>query len=609
MGLLGRGGGKEVEVARAVARLVADTRDFDRKMTDAQKETRQAASGIDKELTKASGSAKKHYSVMGGLMRKGALLGASALTVFAVGAKQSIDAASNLGEQVNKTTVVFGKSAPMIQNWAKTTAGALGISNRAALEAAGVYGNMLKPLGIAEGKAAVMSKRMVTLAADMASFNNASPEDVLDALRSGLSGESEPLRKFGVFLSDARMKQEALNLGIYKGKGALTAAQKAQATYSLILKDTKDAQGDFANTSKSAANAQRIQAAQVEDLKAKLGTGLLPAYQALLQVGLKVIGFFADHTELTKKVVLGVVAVSGVLVAMAGFIKTVAIVTETWATAQKILNAVMKANPIILVITLLVALGVALVIAYKKSETFRNIVHAALDAVLGIAKRVGAFFTTDIPAAWDRMRGAASTAFGAVKRIASRAWDAIKRGWEILKTVLSYSPLGLIIRHFGTIRRAGRKAFDALVSPIKTVIRWLKRVVTWADRAIDKIKDVKPKIPGVGKNDSRFGLPDVSWLSRGGIVPQLPGTQRGRDGVAAMLAPREMVLTESHQQNLLRMLSGGARPLASSRGSAAPQVVHHHQHLTIEYKPTWPVKPPLASEFADVAFAARGVRM
>jgi hypothetical protein len=77
----------------------------------------------------------------------------------------------------------------------------------------------------------------------MASFNNADPSETLDALRAGLAGETEPLRRFGVSLSDARLKQEAMNMGIYKGKGPLTPTRKAQATYALILKDTKDAAG------------------------------------------------------------------------------------------------------------------------------------------------------------------------------------------------------------------------------------------------------------------------------------------------------------------------------------------------------------------------------
>ena len=267
---------------------------------------------------------------------KGALVAGTALSALAVtvGVK-SVQAASNLGEQINKVGVVFGKSSESIKKWATTTASSIGISNRAALEAAGTFGNMLVPMGFARQDAAKMSKRMVQLAADLASFNNASPEETLDALRAGLAGETEPLRRFGVFLSADRIKAEALGKGIVKTtkdltkiklvtiavdeaqqdvvkstkkygaqsketqkaiakaeyqqdqltkalKGTvptLTAQQKAQATYSILLKDTSDAQGDFGRTSSSLPNLMRSIRASVEDLSAAFGEGLLPVVQ------------------------------------------------------------------------------------------------------------------------------------------------------------------------------------------------------------------------------------------------------------------------------------------------------------------------------------------
>jgi hypothetical protein len=215
---------------------------------------------------------------------------AAAALAVSVGVK-AVGAASALGEQINKTSVVFGKNSKALQAWATSTATNIGISNQAALEAMGTFGNMLVPMGFARKDAAKMSKRFVTLAADMASFNDAEPSEVLDALRAGLAGETEPLRRFGVFLADARLKQEALNMGIYKGKGPLDALAKAQATYAVILKDTKDAQGDYNRTAGSWPNLLRAIRAQVEDLKAALGKGLLPVVQ---RAGAQLKGMLAD---------------------------------------------------------------------------------------------------------------------------------------------------------------------------------------------------------------------------------------------------------------------------------------------------------------------------
>lgn len=238
-------------VAVLEAQLRADTRDFDR------------------GVSRSEGRWKK----FGGVLKKGALAAAAGVGTLGV---ISVRNASNLEEQMNKTSVVFRGSEGRILKWSETTAGALGISRREALEATGTFGNMLVPMGFARNEAGEMSTKMVELAADMASFNNADPSETLDSLRSGLAGETEPLRRFGVFLNDARLKAEAMNMGIYDGVGALTAQEKAQATYSIILKDTKDAQGDFDRTSGSLANQQRILKARFEDVSAKLGARLLP---------------------------------------------------------------------------------------------------------------------------------------------------------------------------------------------------------------------------------------------------------------------------------------------------------------------------------------------
>ena len=189
---------------------------------------------------------------------------------------KTIKDASNLQEAQSKVTAVFGDQAKELFKWGKTTSTALGVSSRAALEAAGTYGNLFQAFGIGRSESAKMSMRLVELAADMASFNNVPIEDALTALRSGLSGETEPLKRFGVALNDVRLRQEALNLGIYDGSGVLTVAQKSQAAYALILRDTSIQQGDVARTAGGLANQKKFLAAQVEDLSGTFGAVLMP---------------------------------------------------------------------------------------------------------------------------------------------------------------------------------------------------------------------------------------------------------------------------------------------------------------------------------------------
>jgi hypothetical protein len=188
----------------------------------------------------------------------------------------SITDASNLGEAQSKVTAVFKTQAATVTAWSKTMSSAFGVSQRAALEAAGTYGNLFQAFGIGEAEAAKMSRKLVELAADMASFNNVPIEEALTALRSGLSGETEPLKRFGVALNDVRLRQEALNLKIYDGEGVLTVAQKSQAAYALILRDTALQQGDVARTAGGLANQKKFLAAQVEDLSGTFGAVFMP---------------------------------------------------------------------------------------------------------------------------------------------------------------------------------------------------------------------------------------------------------------------------------------------------------------------------------------------
>lgn len=196
----------------------------------------------------------------------------------------AIGAASDLNESVTKVGVVFGSSAGEIESFASTAARSLGLSRQQALEAAGTFGNLFIAMGIGGTAAAGMSTKLVALASDLASFNNVNPEDALLALRSGLVGETEPLRRFGVNLNEATLRQKALELGLRSNTATLGPAVKAQAAYALIFEQTGTAQGDFARTSDGLANQQRILTAEWSDAKSELGNGLLPVMVDLAHI-------------------------------------------------------------------------------------------------------------------------------------------------------------------------------------------------------------------------------------------------------------------------------------------------------------------------------------
>lgn len=214
----------------------------------------------------------------GGIKGLAGVLG-GALAAAGVGTflKGAITGASDLQETVSKTEVVFDKAAQSILDFADTGAAALGLSKQAALDAAGTFGVLGKAAGLTGGDLSAFSTDLTSLSVDLASFHNADPEEVIEALGAALRGEAEPMRRFGVLLDDASLRNEALAQGLIKTtKEALTPQQKTLAAQSLIMKQTADAQGDFARTSGGLANQQRILGAQFTDLQSTLGRALLP---------------------------------------------------------------------------------------------------------------------------------------------------------------------------------------------------------------------------------------------------------------------------------------------------------------------------------------------
>jgi hypothetical protein len=177
---------------------------------------------------------------------------------------------------VSKSRVIFGAHARAVLAWSRTASEAMKLSRTEALAAAGGFGNMLETAGLVPDTAAKMSSALVQLGADMASFNNQDPSDMLDRLRSGLAGEAEPLRQFGVLLSEARVQQEAVRLGLARNTRHLTEQAKVQARYSLILRDTARQQGDVARTGGQFAGQMRELRARIIDTEAAIGKQLLP---------------------------------------------------------------------------------------------------------------------------------------------------------------------------------------------------------------------------------------------------------------------------------------------------------------------------------------------
>jgi len=229
------------------------------------------------------GPAGKLGNILKASVVPGLIAAAGSVLVFTKGLMPAIQAASDLQENTSKIGVIFGDAGKAVTDFAKTAAREIGQSQNQVLAAAGTFGTFGKAAGLAGDQLATFTTDFISLSADLASFNNTTPDEAINAIGAALRGEAEPLRRFGVLLNDATLKAAAMELGIYSGSGALTAQQKILAAQKVIYEQTGDAQGDFARTSDGLANQQRILSAQFENVKTKIGELLLPVFSTLVK--------------------------------------------------------------------------------------------------------------------------------------------------------------------------------------------------------------------------------------------------------------------------------------------------------------------------------------
>ena len=242
--------------------------------------------GDSKPLRNALGKATKSLGTMTKQIGKFSLAAGAAFAT--VGAK-SIGLAVDFEESLSKANQIFGDAAKGIESSAKGAATAVGLSQAEFLEAASSFGVFGKAAGLTGDDLSMFSTDLVTLSADVASFNNLKPEEALDKLNAGLRGSVEPLQSIGVLMTAAAVEAEGLNMGLIEQGEKLSEGQKIMARHSLIMQQlgSQGATGDFARTSEGLANQQRILNARLKDLGTTLGIVLLP-------IAVKMASAFAD---------------------------------------------------------------------------------------------------------------------------------------------------------------------------------------------------------------------------------------------------------------------------------------------------------------------------
>lgn len=212
--------------------------------------------------------------------------------------KAAIGVASDLSEVQNVVDTTFGtEGAIRINEWARNAAEAFGESELQAKQFTSTLGAMFKSMGVGQADLEEMSMSLAGLAGDMASFYNLDPTEAFEKLRSGISGETEPLKQLGINMSVANLEAFALSEGITTAYNSMTQAEQATLRYQYIMSATADAQGDFADTSDSLANQQRILQLEIQTLAAEIGQDLMPIAQEILTIARDGIQWITENKD------------------------------------------------------------------------------------------------------------------------------------------------------------------------------------------------------------------------------------------------------------------------------------------------------------------------
>ena len=232
--------------------------------------------GIDKKTEKATSKMAMFGKTIKSMLKSAAFI----QTMRYLG--NAVNKSMEYTENLNLFTVAMGEYAGEAMEYAQTVRDAMGIDINDWIKAQGTFNIIIKGFGVAADKAAIMSKNLTQLGYDLSSIENKPVEEMMMKLRSGISGELEPLRNLGYDLSQARLQQEAYALGIDKSVTAMNQAEKSMLRYHAIMSQLPWVQGDMARTLESPANQTRIFKSRINELSRAIGNIFIPILNKIL---------------------------------------------------------------------------------------------------------------------------------------------------------------------------------------------------------------------------------------------------------------------------------------------------------------------------------------
>ena len=270
-------------VDELLIKIRSDMSEFKRDLSKIQNQTQKATKSIDRSFKTMATSIK------------GAIGAVVAIGAVQLG-RSMVGLASDVEEQTSKARVVFGQNFGAVRQELEEFGDAVGRSTSQLVNMGATVQDTFVPMGFAREDASRLSVQLTKLAVDVASFNNASDVETIQAFQSAIVGNHETVRRFGVVITEATLKQELMRMGITKNMKEVTNAEKVQARLNLIINGTTDAHNDAINTSGSFANTTKALSSALAELNVVVMTPLLPVLTGIVRG-------FVDATESLKSFV------------------------------------------------------------------------------------------------------------------------------------------------------------------------------------------------------------------------------------------------------------------------------------------------------------------
>lgn len=551
-------------IATLAVKLIADTADYVNGMDKARHTAQTTAENISKNL-KNVGNEMMDFGKKATTYVTLPIIGLGAYT---------IKAASDLNETKNKVQVIFGDMTQAVLDWSVNSDVAMGQSQQQALDNVSTMALWAKQANLSGDAATKFAESNVQLASDMASFFNTSPQEALEAISSAYEGITRPIRGYNILLDENSIKQQAVQMGLIGANDDLSQQARILAVNALIMKQTTEAQGDFARTADGLANSQRILTAQFQNAAAQLGAQLLPYAIQLVHWLSQAVTWFQTLSPETQKwivVALGIAAVIGPAIVVIGALITAIGAIIPVATAI----AGVLAGPVGIAIAVVIGLLALLYFAWTNNwggiqQKTGAVIAYIQNIIQGLARYWDSVLWPAMLRVWGWMSGTLFPLFQAIGGFLGAAFrlaiTVLAGAWQnILQPALASVWNQVSSKLMPIFKSLGDFWNNTLLPAIKTIAGWISNQLVGAFNSLNSIiKTVTDWINNLTEALNSITLP--ASLTPGSPTPFEIGLWGIRDALKAVSGTELPSLGVSLKGMNVPTITGGRTQNAGSNG-------------------------------------------